>query len=826
MCIRPFSAATLAFIFILISALTSNAYASPKLGDEDKPPEGAPAQEPLRRGGNSAPSNTSMPMNGPTVSGHDASPTVRGDLRVKSIAAGSREICAVLNNGNLRCWPSDLHQNPVASREPEYIVAGPPRGKNFKAIFMEGSDGCALRTNGSLACWGNNRTHEAEAPNSKFIDVAFDNMGTRCGIRLDGSLEGWGFHFGPTERFSSPPPGKFRQIVLGFFGVLYGLRADGSIVAWRFGPNASKTPDPPNGRFVEISGDGGFHFCARRADGTATCWGGDNEFGQKDVPPGRWNQIYVHFFTTCGVRVDGTVACWGLRSDWMQMMPKNPVDRITLGGGLACALFDGDRPICWGQNPLSDNRAIPDFEFRDFGRLVVSNTERLLAAPRFAVDTFLHDLSAWLSASGCSLLPRTAGDITSLSWTGCGGDIPFQDGQIRYQGGTFLDAKLQLTVPSSDAWPTQQLTDVFYSTGEALATAHKDAVEQFLSRTDCNAKAMRSRVVQDDACLIWGARGGEVTVVRRGQSDCPSAESGSQRARSQARPHADGATYDLLTGAITCVDKDHLARDCSGYAQLSQAVNARRHDPAVVESLLTAAEGQWGTTKKLSLSLLARPFPDEGDEVAARLLKLLVAERDPDAMADLLEALAPRSVQCAPERALTLLRSAEAPGVRAAAARLLGDKAHEAAAEQSRPALLRALREDLAPPVRRNAAIGLGNLKYGEALPDLIRALDDQLVAPSAVFAIARFDVPEAYDAIWSRIEAMVARPDHLNLPLLASVSLLEKHPRFDSSKVLLTLEKLKRSLNSRAQDDTVDAARKMVQRSIDRISGEAPGDQ
>lgn len=296
-------------------------------------------------------------------------------------------------------------------------------------------------------------------------------------------------------------------------------------------------------------------------------------------------------------------------------------------------------------------------------------------------------------------------------------------------------------------------------------------------------------------------------------------------AAASAAPSAPGNALDELIGkAVACVEKGRVNRGCDGYAQLSQAVNTQRRDPAVVQSLLTAMESGDAGRKALALTLLARPFPEEGD-AAARLLKKLETETDANVKSDILEALATRTAPGVDEAALKLLQTSEEPGIRAAAARLLGSKPHEAIGEQSKPALLKALREDQAPAVRRNAATALGNLQHAEALPDLIKALDDQLVAPSATFALARFETPEAYDAIWTRIEASAKDDSKVSLPLLASIRLLEKHPKHDAKKALKTLEKLKKALEKRAatNDGTAQAALKLIERNIDRMNGKAP---
>jgi len=280
---------------------------------------------------------------------------------------------------------------------------------------------------------------------------------------------------------------------------------------------------------------------------------------------------------------------------------------------------------------------------------------------------------------------------------------------------------------------------------------------------------------------------------------------------------------EFLDGAAACVENGKVNRGCDGYAKLSAHVNQQRREAGLVGRLVTAAEGKDAARRALALTLLARPFPEEGD-TAVRLLTLLKAETDPNVKSDLLEALTPRSAPGVADVALELLGSAQEPGLRAAAARLLGSKAHEGASDRSKPLLLKALREDQAPAVRRQAATSLGSLTYQEALPDLIKALDDQLVAPSATFALARFkDSPEAYSAIWTRIDAGT-KDGKVSLPLLASLRLLEDHPQHDKKKAIKTLEKLKKVLEKQAagNDPSAQTALKLVERNLDRLNGKS----
>ncbi len=304
--------------------------------------------------------------------------------------------------------------------------------------------------------------------------------------------------------------------------------------------------------------------------------------------------------------------------------------------------------------------------------------------------------------------------------------------------------------------------------------------------------------------------------------DKPATGTPATEAAAQAQAPASAAPADgfaaLLDGAAGCVAEGRLNRSCEGYVKLSREL-AQKPDKDAVAKVVVAAESPEANKKLVALSLLARTYPEEG-EVAAKLLPRLDQETDANVQVELLRALAPRTGAGVEEKALALLGEGKEPAVRAAAARVLSHEAHAGFAAQSAPKLLEALEKDSAPAVRRQAATGLGNLKHEAAIEPLIKSLDDELVAPAATFALARFESPAAYDAIWKRIEDG-AKTGKVSLSLLASVKLLEKHPKHDATKELKTLEKIKAQLAKTAgADQQSQAALRLVERSIERLKG------
>ena len=148
------------------------------------------------------------------------------------------------------------------------------------------------------------------------------------------------------------PQGAFTAITAGR-GHSCGLRTDGTAQCW--GSNNNGETDAPTGAFTAITA-GGHHSCGLRTDGTAQCWGSNNN-GETDAPTGTFTAIAAGWDHSCGLRTDGTAQCWGDNGSGQTDAPTGAFTAITAGGEHSCGLRTDGTAQCWGSNGSGETDA-------------------------------------------------------------------------------------------------------------------------------------------------------------------------------------------------------------------------------------------------------------------------------------------------------------------------------------------------------------------------------------------------------------------------------------------------------------------------------------
>jgi alpha-tubulin suppressor-like RCC1 family protein len=256
----------------------------------------------------------------------------------RALAAGSNFTCALLDDGDVRCWGGNSSGqlglgNTTSVGDDETPATVPPvdlgAGGRAVAIAAGGFHACAVLDTGDLSCWGGNGTGELGHGDTAAVgamDLPADHapvrlgagrtaaaveagLGTTCAILETGDVRCWGYggqgalgqgydeSIGDDESPASVPAvrlGEGRRAVALALGAYHScaLLDDGTVRCW--GPNGrgelgygntipigdAATPDQAgpvalDGRAVEIAA-GGYHTCALLESGALSCWGPDD----------------------------------------------------------------------------------------------------------------------------------------------------------------------------------------------------------------------------------------------------------------------------------------------------------------------------------------------------------------------------------------------------------------------------------------------------------------------------------------------------------------------------------------------------------------------
>ena len=344
-----------------------------------------------------------------------------------SIGSGYNHTCALLTNGTVKCWgENDYGQlglgHTTQKHTPQKVTVG---GKKRTAVSLKvGTEhACALLDNGNLKCWGINgagqvgidKTSTTESTPKK---VAIDKdrtikllevkSGNSCVILDDGTLQCWGANragevgIGESDSNKHKPTnvklgGKAESISIGYYHTLCAILDTGTLKCWgangngQLGIGGDSLENQKLPQTVDLGDKETAVFvrndytttCAILATGTLKCWG-QNRFGEvgvgdsltKNTPQTvdlgterTAKSLAMGFYFTCAILDDDTLKCWG-RNTYGQVgvgstthqetpeainLGKNrKAKAIRMGQSSACALLDNNALKCWGQNSYGE----------------------------------------------------------------------------------------------------------------------------------------------------------------------------------------------------------------------------------------------------------------------------------------------------------------------------------------------------------------------------------------------------------------------------------------------------------------------------------------
>ena len=304
--------------------------------------------------GNGAQANSPTPVTVP--------PT---PLRAVALAAGISHTCAALEGGVMLCWGDNgngqLGNGVTTGKFPSPgAVVGISKVVAVTAGF---SHSCAVLANGDTRCWGLNDGGQLGT------GVGGSTL-QRSGSQLTVSGPALLLDAGGHHTCAGTPTGIVNCWGSGSFGQLGDNRGTDSLlpVTVEFGAG------PPN---VVSLGLGQLHSCATLANGTARCWG-SNDHGQLGINqsnvPSRLIPDSVSNMTTaasvasgdqhsCVVLADASVKCWGSNTFGavgdsfpgsnitfpVTVAGISTATRVVTGGNHSCARLSSGSVQCWGR---------------------------------------------------------------------------------------------------------------------------------------------------------------------------------------------------------------------------------------------------------------------------------------------------------------------------------------------------------------------------------------------------------------------------------------------------------------------------------------------
>lgn len=298
-----------------------------------------------------------------------------------SVDVGFRQACAVSAEGLAWCWGDDAYGklgNDAAQDDHDVPVAVAGIS-NALDISAGGESTCARLEDGKAMCWGRDTFGQLGD------DAALDNKSTPA--QVHGLTSAVSISTGTDHTCATLSGGTAWCWGRDNFGQL----GDDDTLADQSTPTQVVALES---RAVSIAA-GYRHSCAALDDGSAWCWGTDSSgqlgddaaFADKTAPVrvARLDTVaaittgYSH---TCALLADGTAWCWGADNDGqlgdnetragqgtpVQVAGLTNVVSISAGWRHTCGLLAGGRVWCWGDD--SSGELGDDAPFADKGRPV------------------------------------------------------------------------------------------------------------------------------------------------------------------------------------------------------------------------------------------------------------------------------------------------------------------------------------------------------------------------------------------------------------------------------------------------------------------------
>jgi alpha-tubulin suppressor-like RCC1 family protein len=331
---------------------------------------------------------------------------------VRSAEAGRLDLgqlhgCAILTGGVVRCWGEGANgrlgnesAEVIGDNEPPSSIGpvdlGP--GRTARALALGNFHSCAVLDNGQARCWGSNDFRQLGRSFGDATDIGDDETPGEAEV-VGVDLPVVAITAGRAHTCAILQGGKVGCWGLGTFGRLgYG---NTDTIGNDEDPQDAGYVDLGVGRSARAITAGSQHTCAILDDGSVRCWG-DGQAGQlgmgstQDIGDGEApaafpvpigagrtaRAITAGEFFTCAILDDGSVKCWGqgatgemgrgttsfgsnafygdeagetpAASPPVDLGPGRTAKAIAASGapGTVCVVMDNDAVRCWGSAPF------------------------------------------------------------------------------------------------------------------------------------------------------------------------------------------------------------------------------------------------------------------------------------------------------------------------------------------------------------------------------------------------------------------------------------------------------------------------------------------
>ncbi len=268
-----------------------------------------------------------------------------------AIAAGGNHTCALLNDGSVKCWGGNnagqlgLGDTNQRGDQPNEMGDNLPvvslgAGKTALAIAVGGVHMCALLNDGSVKCWGSNTYGELGLGDTNKRGDEANEMGDNLpAVSLGAGKTAIAMAIGGVHTCTLLNDGSVKCWGVNNYGKLgLGDTSDRGAGPNEMGDNLPAV-DLGAGKTASAIAGGTRITCTSLNDGTVKCWG-LNDYGQLGL--GDTNN-----------RGDGPNEM-GDNLPAVNLGAGKTASAIATGGAHACALLNESSVKCWGSNTYGE----------------------------------------------------------------------------------------------------------------------------------------------------------------------------------------------------------------------------------------------------------------------------------------------------------------------------------------------------------------------------------------------------------------------------------------------------------------------------------------